>query len=260
MNREVPPECTSGVGADEENPFVLLYGIPWDMYEALTDALGEYHLRHTYDHGTLEMRRVLYGVTWEDYERFLEALDGHKLRHTYDRGTLEMMSPLSKRHEWGGSLLGRMVERMAEELDIPIQSVGSTTLKRMAAERGIEGDRSYFIANEPRVRGRDDYDPKKDPPPDLAIEVEVTRSCVPRMPVYASMRVPELWRFDGNVVTFYGLTRRGKYTKREQSLAFPFLRPADLLRFLEMRYSTDENSVIRAFVKWVRQQRRKGSA
>jgi Uma2 family endonuclease len=235
-----------------EDTFVVLYGVPWKTYRGISDALDEYHTRHTYDCGTLELRSVLYGVSWESYMAFVEATGDYKLRHTYDQGTLEMMSP-RKSQEWDASLLGRLIERMAEELEIRIQSVGSTTFFRALGTRGLQPDRSYYVANEPRVRGREEFDPETDPPPDLVVEVDLTSSSVDRMPVYATLRVPELWRYSGKKLTFYGLARGGKYASLRHSKAFKFLRPADLTRFLDMRHDTDENSVIRAFVAWLRQ-------
>ncbi len=205
------------------------------------------------------MPSVLYGVSWDEYMAFLEATGDYKLRHTYDQGTLEMMSP-RKSHEWDASLLGRLIERMVEELDIRIQSVGSTTFFRALGARGLQPDRSYYVANEPRVRGKEEYDPETDPPPDLVIEVDLTSSCVARMPVYATLRVPELWRYGRKKLTFFGLSRRGEYRELRHSKAFPFLRPADLMRFLDTRHETDENSVVRAFVAWLREEYPKRTA
>ncbi len=237
---------------------VVLYGVPWEMYLGIVDALSECHLRHTYDRGTLEMPSVVYGVSWDAYQELLAATADYNLRHTYDRGTLEMMSPL-KSHEWEKKLFSRMIEALSLERDIPIQSVGSTTFFRAAGERGLQPDESYYIRNEPRVRGRETFDPATDPPPDLVIEVDVTHSCLERLPVYATLRVPELWRYDGRKVVFYGLSR-GKYVALRHSKAFPFLRAADLMRFLDMRHDTDENSVIRAFVAWLRDKHAKPPA
>jgi len=249
---------TGGEGPSpaEVDSFVILYGVPWQTYLGIIGALDEYHTRHTYDRGTLELRSVLYGVSWESYMAFVEATADYKLRHTYDQGTLEMMSP-RKRHEWDASLLGRLLETMALELDIRIQSVGSTTFFRTLGERGLQPDRSYYVANEPRVRGKEEYDPDTDPPPDLIVEVDLTSSSVNRIPVYATLRVPELWHYRSRKLAFLGLTRRGKYRPLRRSKAFPFLRAADLMRFLDMRHDIDENSVIRAVVKWLREEHAK---
>src|SRR5208283_2008047 len=91
-----------------ESEYVVLEGVPWVTYEGILDAIGEYHLRHTYDEGALEMRRILYGVAWEDYLKLLDATPDLYLRHTYDEGTLEMMSP-GKNHEWVGKLIARTI-------------------------------------------------------------------------------------------------------------------------------------------------------
>ncbi len=111
-----------------ESEFVVLEGVPWETYEGILDALGEYHLRHTYDGGALEMRRVLYGVAWEDYVKLLDATPDFYLRHTYDEGALEMMSPPST-HHWVARLVARMIEAYALASDTPIESVGSMTLQ-----------------------------------------------------------------------------------------------------------------------------------
>ncbi|MBI3467807.1 MAG: Uma2 family endonuclease [Planctomycetes bacterium] len=242
------------MAATAEHPeFVVLYGISWQQYEAILAALGEHHLRHSYDRGTLEMRSIVYGVSWQEYEKLLAALPEHSFRHSYDRGTLEMMTPL-KSHDWTKTLLGRMVEMLSLELSVPIQSVGSTTLRGEAAERGLQPDEAYYIAHEPEVRGKDEYDPDRDPPPDLVVEVDVTSSCVNRMPIYAALRVPELWRHDGEKVIFYLLDPSGNYVKADRSLAFPMLQPEDINRFLDLRHTMDENSLIRSFVEWIRKQ------
>ena len=89
--------------------------------------------------------------------------------------------------------------------------------------------------------------------PDLVVEVDVTSSCVNRMPIYAALRVPELWRHGGETVIFYGLDPSGNYVKADRSLAFPKLKPEDINRFLDLRHTMDENSLIRLFVEWVRE-------
>ncbi len=231
-----------------EPEHVVLYGVPWETYEGILDALGEYHLRHAYDRGTLEMRRVLYGVTWEDYLKLLDRSGDLYLRHTYDEGTLEMMTP-RKEHDWVAGLLGRMIEALTLALDLPIQSIGSTTLRAAKGGRGIQPDRTYYLANEPRVHCKESYDPERDPPPDLAIEVDVTSSSLPRMPVLAAIGVPEVWRFERGRLRFYRLGKAG-YEPAQCSGAFPVLTPADLMRFVNRRVKVGETAVVREFVDW----------
>ena len=236
------------------DPFVILYGIPWEMYENITDALGEYHLRHTYVEGTLEMRGLLYGVTWQAYSEFLDALGDYSLRHTYDRGALEMMSP-RKDHDWPKRLIGRMIETMCYECDISIQSIGSTTLTGEAVERGLQPDEAYYIANEPLVRGKSTFDPDQDPPPDLVVEVDVTSSSVKRLPSFAALGVPEVWRYTADKLTFHCLNEQKEYEEAARSRTFGFLAPEDLTRFLDQHQTSGENSIIRAFVDWARLRR-----
>ena len=232
-----------------ESEFIVLYGVSWETYEGILDALGEYHLRHTYDRGTLEMRRVLYGVAWEDYLEFLDATADRYLRHTYDRGTLEMMSP-RKEHDWLASLIARMIEAFALATDMPIQSVGSMTLRASKGGRGLQPDKAYYLASEPMVHCKDTYDPKVDPPPDLVLEVDVTHTSVPRMPVFAKVGVPEVWRLDKRgQLRFYQLAKT-KYQEVEHSVAFPFANPADVMRFVDRRGEIGENGVVREFVEW----------
>jgi Uma2 family endonuclease len=129
-------------------------------------------------------------------------------------------------------------------------------LRTALADKGLEPDESYYIANEPRVRGSDVYRPGEDPPPDLAIEVDVTSAVLKRLPIYARLGVPELWRYVDDEVRFYRLSEGGEYMPTERSLAFPWMNSADVTRHLERRHDMDENSVVRAFVEWAKQARR----
>ncbi|HUY89719.1 MAG TPA: Uma2 family endonuclease [Pirellulales bacterium] len=236
-----------------KDEFVVIYGVSWDAYEKILSALGENHLRHTYDRGALEMRSVIHGVSWDQYEAFLAALQDHSVRHSYDRGTLEMMTP-SRDHDWTKSLIGRFIETMAYELDLRIQSVGSTTLQKMAIERGVQPDESYYVANEPVVRARLKLDPAVDPPPDLIIEVDVTNSCLDRFAIFAALGISELWRHDDKQLVFYGLSASGKYEVLDRSRAFPWLVANDVQQFVSQIESSDETSLARAFAKHARAQ------
>jgi Uma2 family endonuclease len=193
---------------------------------------------------------VLYNVSWEAYEQLLECFGDRKLRHTYDNGTLEIMSPL-KVHEYRKKLLARMIEATALELDMPIQSIGSTTLRDRPDRQGIEPDECYYVQHEAQVRGRLDYDPDRDPPPDLAIEVDVTHATLDRASVYARLKVPEIWVLRDNDLSFYRLSK-GAYRKISQSSALPILSSKEVSAFLHRPLDEGETSLIRDFVKWVR--------
>lgn len=201
---------------------------------------------------------VLYGISWETYTGMLNALGDRRLRHAYNEGTFEMMSPLTE-HEWTKRLLARFIDAATLELGIPVKSVGSTTLRREQLRKGLEPDECYYIRHEPSVRGRDDYDPARDPPPDLAIEVKVTHSPVNRMEIYASLRIGEVWEVGRDGVSFYRLNRAGKYVKISRSRAIPLLTPAVIQEFLALRKTRDETALVRQFMGWVRSAQQKKS-
>ncbi|MEO8496869.1 MAG: Uma2 family endonuclease [Planctomycetota bacterium] len=234
-----------------QDSYVVLHGIPWKMYEGILDALGEYHLRHTYVSGALEMRSLLHGVSWQDYMKLLDVFGDRTLRHTYDRGELELMSP-RKDHDWIKSFIGRMIETIAFSFDIEIQCIGSTTLTGEAVEKGFQPDEAYYVANEAVVRGKKTYDPDVDPPPDLLVEVDVTLSSLNRMPGFAALKINEVWRHDGESMHFYQLTASGDYETLDCSLAFPFVEPSDIDRQLEKLDKLSENTVLRQLIDELR--------
>jgi Uma2 family endonuclease len=196
---------------------------------------------------------LLRGVDWETYCKLREALQGRHLRLTYDRGTIELMT-LSLGHERYGSLLGRIIETLTLELGLPLQSAGSTTLDREDLDRGVEADRGYYLEHEPLVRDKEEIDLTVDPPPDLAIEIDVSTSSVKRLAIYAALRIPEVWRFDQEKLWVYVLGSDGQYIPVERSQHFPFLPIAEVTSFLHRRNQMDENSLVRAFRDWVREQ------
>jgi Uma2 family endonuclease len=201
----------------------------------------------------VDQRLVLSGSDWRTYTRLLRALERHPaVRLTYDRGVLEVMT-LSHEHEGLSYILGRFVDVLTEELGLPIKGGRSTTFRRRKRRKGLEPDNCFWIANETRVRGKTRINLKTDPPPDLAIEVDVSHSSLDRLGIYAALGVPEVWRYDGQALTFHVLAGTA-YTAASHSPTFPFLAPADVLRFLALRASRDENEVARAFRAWVRQQ------
>ncbi|MCI0361246.1 MAG: Uma2 family endonuclease [Planctomycetaceae bacterium] len=240
--------------ATTDDFYVLLPGVSWETYVAVTDALARYHLRHTYDRGLLEIRRELVGVSWEDYQALLAALGDYSLPHFYDDGTLVMMSPL-KIHDWIKSLVARMIEAMTLSMRIPVQTIGTTTITSGRSLRGLQPDEAYYIQSEIRVRGSDVFTPDVDPPPDLALEIDVTRQSERKLKVYAALRIPEVWQHDGTRLQFLRLVK-GKYKLIKRSIAFPWLEPSDLQMFLDRRGSKNETDLLLDFVRWARKRRR----
>jgi Uma2 family endonuclease len=198
-------------------------------------------------------RLVLHGVSWPEYTRMLRAFaerPGYRL--TYDRGTLEIMSPLFE-HEIDADLLGRFVVVLTEELSLPIQAGRSTTFRRRKMRRGLEPDHSWWIANAAKVQGKRRIDLAIDPPPDLAVEIDVTHRSLNRMSIYGRLGVPEVWRLDAQGLTFQVLQPDGSYAAQTHSLSFAEFTPADLAAYLALRSQHDENEVVRQFRAFVRQ-------
>jgi Uma2 family endonuclease len=152
-----------------------------------------------------EQRTVLHNVSWETFEALLrDTGEDRGSRFAYDCGTLEIMTPLFE-HENPKSNLGNFIIALAEELDIEIRSAGSTTLKRRLANRGIEPNNCYYIQNELAIRNQQTLNLETDPPPDLAIEIDITSSYVDKFGIYAALGVNELWRYNGQDLKFYQL-------------------------------------------------------
>src|SRR5262249_518426 len=139
---------------------------------------------------------VLSGVRWHTYEALLHDLGGRHIRLTYDRGNLEIMAPLF-RHERYADVLAELVKALARAAKRRTGGAGSTTFRREDLERGLEPDRCFYIDNLVAVAGKLELDPAHDPPPDLAIEVDIWSSSLNRLEIYAALGVPEVWRYDG---------------------------------------------------------------
>jgi Uma2 family endonuclease len=192
----------------------------------------------------------LEGVSWDEYESLLAQAGERPIRFTYDDGRLEIMT-LSYEHEWSGANIGRLIELLAIILAMPFQPGGSTTMKRKLKKKGLEPDECYWFQHEKRMRGKKELDLKVDPPPDLALEVEVSRSVIKRMKIYAAFKVPEVWRFRGGRLLAYLLQADGSYKPSEHSGVFPFLAMQELQRFIELGATTDQATLGRQFMAWV---------
>lgn len=175
---------------------------------------------------------VLYGVSWEMYEKLVaENRDSQFPRLTYDSGILEITMSNSRQHETDNRMLARLVETLAEELEINYENAGSTTFREKSLSKGFEPDSCFYIQSLEKVAGKADTNEKNDPPPDLIIEINKTSSSVPRMPIFAAFGVAEVWRFNKNEVKFYVL-REGVYLESKMSLALPILANEQAPEFL----------------------------
>ena len=193
-------------------------------------------------------------VPWDEYENLLADLgDGYSVRVFYDQGRMEIMAPAST-HEKPKGAINRLVTALSDELDIDIESLGSTTLKREIKAQGAEPDDCFYIQNAALVIGKDDLDLQYDPPPDLVIEIDRTSASLDKFEIYAGLGVPEIWRVAGRRIEFYVLAD-DYYTESATSNAFPFLTAAVLSEFLEVVLDSGGRKAARQFRLWIREHR-----
>ncbi|MFN6518960.1 MAG: Uma2 family endonuclease [Nostoc sp. CreGUA01] len=197
-------------------------------------------------------RVILQDVTWQELETILEELGQRRAaRIAYDRGILEIMAPLPE-HEYDKEIISDLVKALLEELDIEFRCLGSTTFKNQAMAQGIEPDQCFYIKNESKVRGKKRLDLTVDPPPDLALEIDITSRTHPN--IYQALKVPELWRFERGKLKI-NILRDGHYIESEQSLNFPSFSLTEAIpQYLEQSLTAGRNATLKAFRIWVQKQ------
>jgi Uma2 family endonuclease len=160
------------------------------------------------------------------------------------------MMPLPE-HEDDKEIIGDLIKALLEELDIEFRSLGSTTFKKPRAQ-GLEPDQCFYIQNEATIRGKKRIDLSVDPPPDLAIEIEITSRTHPS--IYEALQVPELWRFEQGNLQF-NVLEFGKYQEVLESPNFPGLALKQMIpHYLRESKTLGRNKVLKAFRQWVREQ------
>ena len=192
------------------------------------------------DGATLVIRRA----TWEEYEHLLDELrDRPHLRVSYDSGELEIMSPLPE-HEEYASFIEALVRLVANELDLMLEGRGRATWRRRRLAKGVEPDACFYVASAPRIIGRRQIDLERDPPPDVAVEIDVSNESLSKFPIYAALAVPEIWRYDSNTVRFY--ERDGDaYREISESRFFGGLTPAMLSAALAQSKTEGQTAALR---------------
>jgi len=190
---------------------------------------------------------VFQQFSWDDYERLDNLTDRHNVRLTYDSGRLEIMSPLAK-HERYARLIEKMVFVFAEKLDVELESYGETTWKRRKLARGIQADCCYYVLNADRVIGKAAIDLESDPPPDIAVGIDIPNESLSKFTIYAALRVPEIWRYDDRKLHFYVLTG-SSYRQTSESRFLAGLKPEMLADALELSKTAGQRSALRSFRK-----------
>lgn len=195
-------------------------------------------------------RLLLHDVSWAEFEAILTELGEHRSnRIAYDNNLLEIMAPLPE-HELDKEIISDLLKAFLEELDIEFLTLGSTTFKHAAMLKAIEPDQCFYIQHEAAVRGKKRLDLTIDPPPDLALEVDITSRTHPE--TYAALGVPELWRRVDQTIRIYQL-QAGEYVEVDRSPTFPnWPLQSEIPTYLEQSLVEGRNKAMRAFRQWVR--------
>jgi Uma2 family endonuclease len=190
-----------------------------------------------------DQRFFLTDVSWESYVAINDAIvERPGLRMYYCDGRLTLLTQ-SRKHSWHAERLGELVIELARVLKVPREDAGSATFRRRAKKGGVEGDKTYYFReNAAKMKGSKDIDLNVQPPPDLAIEVEVSHSAEDAVIVWGRLGVAEVWRFDpiAMACTFWSRRVDGTYDRIERSLAFPMLTPGDVVE--QMRLADESGS------------------
>jgi Uma2 family endonuclease len=198
-----------------------------------------------------EQRVVLHNISWSTYEQILADIGQRRSSLlTYNQGTLEITMPLED-HEYAVRFIEIFIQILLEELNLKFKNMGSTTLKRPDLQKGAEPDNCYYIQNQPLV-ARKKVDLNQDPPPDLIVEVDITYSDINKLDLYASMGVPEFWRYNGEILRIYQL-QTDQYLEVENSPTFSRSIKEQLYQFLQDG-QVDQLEAIKSFRKLIQQE------
>jgi Uma2 family endonuclease len=184
---------------------------------------------------------LISGVTWEQYEELLDDLGEERRvpRINYCNEILEIMSPLPA-HERPHRIIADIVKAILDAQDRAWEDFGSTTFKKLK-KAGLEPDTCFYIQNAEQVRDLLRMDMTNDPPPDLAIEADVTSKTT--LEAYATLQVPEVWIYDNGRLTI-NLLQNGDYKESTTSLTFPNLPIAEMIPCLVKQAFAEGTSIM----------------
>ncbi len=190
--------------------------------------------------------QALLNIDWQTFEELLESSIATRKtpRFSYSQGWLELMSPLAV-HEDDKTIIGNLIEILLEELDIEFRALGSITLKNDRMQKAVEPDECFYIQHESVIRGKDKIDLNIDPPPDLALEIDITHRT--HFDNYEKLGVPELWRFNGKELEILVL-ENDCFNVSAVSRQFPDFAIKQIIpEYLEKSKQDGRNNTMKAF-------------
>lgn len=192
-------------------------------------------------------RLIVHDVSWEDYERISGNFVDCGPRISYDCGRLEVVVN-SNRHGWYEATIGLLVFEFCLARGLECDGYGHATWQLKPALKAVEADACFYISNAPRVRKDDVSLERGDPPPDIAIEIDLTTDSKRKFSIYSGLGVPEVWRYDGKVFHFYEL-RSGKYVEIPGSLSLQGLTSQVLTEAFEISRAKGQQEAVKLFRK-----------
>jgi Uma2 family endonuclease len=200
---------------------------------------------------------TFHDVSWDEYEELLEQVgEAPGLRISYDDGSLCVMT-ISSEHEKYASFINRLMTVICLRLRIDILAFGSSTMRKRKRKKGNEPDGCFYVQTASLIGNRIQLDFETDPPPDIAVEIDVHHDSRSKFPIYAALGVPEIWRYDGQQMTIYHLSRERDeqhYVGADTSLALPMLSAMLLTEVIERMRTEGELSALLAFDEWLQSQ------
>ncbi|MBW4461891.1 MAG: Uma2 family endonuclease [Nodosilinea sp. WJT8-NPBG4] len=188
--------------------------------------------------------------TWDDYETLLASRRDDaaiKIRFNAHTQQISLMASMAG-HGNRSRTLADLVTALLRHQNRDWHSFDPVTLKRLR-QAGAEPDACFYIQNWQAVLGKERIDLSTDPPPDLAIEVDLTSST--ELEVYQMLAVPEVWIYRQGQLNLYILTDSG-YGDRPTSLAFPTVDVKALLpHYVERAWAAGSSVALREFEQYL---------
>ena len=132
-----------------------------------------------------------------------------------------------------------------------MEKLGSATWKRQRIQKGVEPDACFYVANAGRIIGKREIDLESDPPPDIAVEIDTTNSSRDKLSIYAALRIPEIWRYDGKQAEIFHL-KADSYVQTETSMFLVGLSSSLLTELIELSKSQSQTTVLKLFRQQLR--------
>ena len=199
----------------------------------------------------IEEHIILRGVSWKIYKALMKEHESRSApRFTYNQGCLEIYAP-SQKHEEKSAFLDDIVKAIAEEREIELLSIRSTTFKKDDLEKSVEPDGCFYLQSYDKVFGHENIDLEQFPP-DLVIEVDIFSPSINRFPIYAEFKVPEIWRYKADEVKIY-LFDGKDYFETTESVALPEVTGELLTQFLAESETMKRSAWLKTVRQWARE-------